>query len=82
MKEKRVRVGNSRGVRPPELLIEQAGLTDGADLEVHGKTSVIVAQKALRGGWADAARALRAHGGDHLLDPPTPTRFDGSEWQW
>ncbi len=69
-------MGNSRGVRLPEPLIEQAGLTDEVELEVRGSTIVIIAQKAARDGWAEAARRLHDENGDRLLDPPVPTRFD------
>lgn len=82
MKTKLVRMGNSRGIRLPKPLIEQAGLTDEVELEVHGNTIVIVAKKAPRSGWAEAARKLHAEGGDRLLDLPTPTRFDEGEWRW
>ncbi len=75
-------MGNSRGVRLPKPLIEQAGLTDEVQLEVRGNTIVIVALKAPRSDWAEAARKLHAEGGDGLLDAPTATRFDESEWQW
>ncbi|MBI4515013.1 MAG: AbrB/MazE/SpoVT family DNA-binding domain-containing protein [Deltaproteobacteria bacterium] len=82
MKTRLVRMGNSRGVRLPKPLIEQAGLSDEVELELRGNTIVIVARPAPRRGWAEAARRLRAEGGDQLLDPPTPTRFDETEWQW
>jgi antitoxin MazE len=75
-------MGNSRGVRLPKPLIEQAGLTDEVELEVRGNTIIIVAKNAPRSGWAEAARKLHAEGGDELLDPPTPTRFDETEWRW
>jgi antitoxin MazE len=82
MKTRIVRIGNSRGVRLPKPLIEQAGLPDEVELEVRGSTIVIVAQQAPRSGWSEAARKLRAAEGDLLLDAPTPTRFDEAEWQW
>jgi antitoxin MazE len=82
MKTRLVRMGNSRGVRLPKVLIVQAGLTDEVELEVRGNTIVIVAQKPPRSGWAEAAQRLRAEGGDALLDIPTPTKFDETEWQW
>jgi antitoxin MazE len=82
MKTKLVRMGNSRGVRLPKPLIEQAGLTEEVELEVRGNTIVIVAKKDPRTGWAEAARSLHDEGADALLDPPTPTRFDEAEWQW
>ena len=82
MKTRLVRIGNSRGVRLPKPLIEQAGLTDEVELELRGNTIVIAAKKSPRSGWAEAARKMHAEGGDRLLDPPTPTRFDASEWRW
>ncbi len=82
MKTRLVRMGNSRGVRLPKPLIEQAGLSDEVELELRGNTIVIAARPAPRRGWAEAARKLRAEGGDQLLDPPTLTRFDETEWQW
>ena len=82
MKTRLVRMGNSRGIRLPKPLIEQAGLSDEVDLELRGNTIVIAARPVLRLGWAEAARKLRAAGGDRLLDPPTPTHFDETEWQW
>ncbi len=75
-------MGNYRGIRLPKPLIEQAGLTDEVELEVQGNTIVIVAQKAPRDGWSEAARRLHDENGDRLLDPPTLTHFDEAEWQW
>jgi virulence-associated protein VagC len=43
MKARLVRIGNSRGVRLPKAVIEQAGLTEEVDLEVRGSTVVIAA---------------------------------------
>ena len=82
MKTRLVRIGNSRGVRLPKPLIEQIGLTDEVEIEVRGNTIVIAAHSAPRAGWAEAARKLNAEGGDRLLDPPTPTHFDETEWEW
>lgn len=79
MKTRLVRMGNSRGVRLPKVLIEQAGLSDEVELEVRGNAIVIAAQRRPRAGWAEAAQALHAEGGDALLDEPVPTRFEESE---
>lgn len=82
MKTRLVRIGNSRGVRLPKPLIEQVGFSDEVELEVRGNTIVIAAHSAPRSGWAEAARRVHAQGGDRLLDPPTATRFDQTEWEW
>ncbi len=82
MKSKLVRIGNSRGIRLPKSLIEQAGLTEEVDLEVRDGEIVITSAEQPRTGWADAARVLADRGEDRMLDAPTPTRFDEEEWTW
>ncbi|CAN5163123.1 AbrB/MazE/SpoVT family DNA-binding domain-containing protein [soil metagenome] len=82
MKTRIVRVGNSRGVRLPKPLLEQAGLTD--EVEIHAEPGRIIIESAARprAGWADAARQMAELGEDGLIDAPTPTRFDDEEWTW
>ena len=82
MKTRLVQIGNSRGVRLPKLVIEEAGLKDEVELQVHNGTIIISPLRAPRSGWEDAARTLRENSGDYLLDPPTPTSFDEEEWEW
>ena len=82
MKTRLVQIGNSRGVRLPKLVIEEVGLNDEVELQVRGGAIIIRPLKAPRSGWEDAAHALRETSGDHLFDPPTPTRFDEEEWEW
>lgn len=82
MKARLVRIGNSRGVRLPKLLIEEVGLSDDVELQVRDGALIIRPLKVPRTGWAESAKALRAGGDDGLLDPPTSTRFDEEEWDW
>lgn len=82
MKARLVQIGNSRGVRLPKPVIEQAGLSDEVELHVQGGAVVIRPLRAPRSGWEAAAKALRASSGDRLLDSPTPTRFDEEAWEW
>ena len=82
MKTRLVRIGNSRGVRIPKPLIEQAGLTDEVEMGVRDGAIVIQPAATLRSGWADAAKRMRQLDDDLLLDPPTPTNFDEGEWEW
>ena len=78
MKTHVVRIGNSRCVRLPKLLIAEAGLTEEVDLWVQGGAIVIARVASPRSGWADAARKMRQREGDRLLDRITTTRFDSS----
>ena len=77
-----IRVGNSRGVRLPKPLIEEAGLTDAVEIRVRDGTIVIAGVARARSGWAEAAQRMRERGEDGLVDPSTPTRFDEGEWKW
>lgn len=82
MKARIVRIGNSRGVRLPKALIEQANLPEEVELHAAPGRIVVQAVRRPRAGWADAARQMRARGEDRLLDAPSPTRFDEQEWEW
>ncbi len=77
-----VRIGNSRGIRVPKGLLEQAQLPDEVELQAERGRLVVRAAHGPRAGWAEAAKAMHARGDDRLLDAPTPTRFDDRDWQW
>ena len=64
MKAKLVRIGNSRGVRLPKPVIEQAQLTDEVEVSVRDGAVLIRSAAHARAGWAEAklspnARAIR-----------------------
>jgi antitoxin MazE len=82
VKSKLVRIGNSRGVRLPKPLIDEAGLVDEVELRVREGAIIISPVNGVRQGWAEAAKQLRERDEDGLVDAPTPTRFDDEEWQW
>lgn len=63
-------IGNSKGVVLPKPLLAQAGLEDQATADMTIENGAIVLRrpaKAARTGWAEAARALAAEGGDALV---------------
>ena len=82
MKAKLVRIGNSRGIRLPKPLIEQAGLSDEVELEARDGAIVISPADGARVGWEEAARVLHERGDDHIADQQNATRFDEEEWEW
>ena len=82
MKTRLVRIGNSRGVRLPKAIITQAGLTDEVELGVRDGAVIIARVTSARSRWADAAKQMRQHNEDLLIDPPVPTLFDEKEWEW
>jgi antitoxin MazE len=82
MKARLVRIGNSRGVRLPKPLIEEAGLTEEVEIRARQGAVIIAAVTRPRAGWAEAAARLRAEDGDRLLDPLSSTVFDEQDWKW
>jgi antitoxin MazE len=77
-----VRIGNSRGIRVPKLLLEQAALPDEVELRAEPGRIVVSAASRARAGWAAKARAMHDRRDDVLLDDTTATRFDETDWQW
>jgi antitoxin MazE len=90
LKGKLVRIGNSRGVRLPKAVIEQAGLT--TDVEIAVRDNRVVISSATndnpRAGWDEAfAKAFALHG---RAEPEEnwedwqnlPNEFDEKEWTW
>lgn len=77
-----VRIGNSRGIRVPKVLLEQAQLPDEVELQAEHGRLVIRAARGPRTGWTEAAKTMHARGDDRLLDASTSTRFDDKDWQW
>lgn len=82
MKSRIVQIGNSRGIRLPKVLIEEAQLEEEVELTAEPGRIVIRRACRPRAGWAAAARKMRERNEDRLLDPATPTQFNEKEWKW
>ena len=82
MKTRLVRIGNSRGVRLPKPLIEEAGLSEEVEIRARQGSIIILPVTGVRSGWAEAAQRLHERNADRLLDDAAPTRFDQKEWAW
>jgi antitoxin MazE len=78
-----VRIGNSRGIRIPKPLLEQAGITDLVELTVEDGQIHIRARREARTGWAEQFAAMARNGDDRLINGDwPPTRFEDEEWRW
>ena len=79
-----VKIGNSRGVRIPKLVLEQLGFGEQVEIEVQAHQLVIrpVAPKA-RQGWEEQFREMAARGDDQLPDGDQlgASSWD-EEWEW
>jgi antitoxin MazE len=82
MKTKLVSIGNSRGVRIPKPLLEQAGLEGDIELRVVEGGIMVRGVAVSRAGWTEAAEKVRERNEAGLLDDLIATDFDESEWTW
>jgi antitoxin MazE len=82
MKARLVQIGNSRGVRLPKPMIEEAGLNDDVDIHVKEGSIIITSNLKPRSDWADSAKLLHDRNDDVLIDSSSSTVFDETEWQW
>lgn len=83
MRTSLVRIGNSRGIRIPKLLLEQCHLEKVVLLEVDRDRLVIRPATDPRQGWDEAFRQMAEAGDDQLVDPEAPpTDWDQAEWEW
>ena len=77
-----IRIGNSRGIRIPRALLEQAELPEEIEIQAEPGRLIVTGAPQPRAGWAEAAKEMRTKGDDRLIDEPLPTEFDREEWQW
>ena len=82
MKTRLIRIGNSRGIRLPKPIIEQAGLSGEVELRVREGAVIISASVRPREGWEEAAKEMHRRGEDRVVGGYAPTRFDEEEWEW
>jgi antitoxin MazE len=79
-----VKIGNSRGVRIPKLLLDQLDLGDEVELAVEEQQLVIRRFRRPRQGWDEQFRTMAEPGDDRLLDDGAAnlTQWDVDEWEW
>ena len=84
MKAALIRIGNSRGIRIPKVLLEQYRFNDEVELEPRRDHLVIRTATPPRAGWDDAFRQTSEHGDNALLDEKflSATRWETTEWEW
>jgi antitoxin MazE len=82
VKTRIIKIGNSRGIRIPKLLIEQVGIGTEVEITVEKDQLVVRSASSPRQGWDAQFRAMAEHGHDRLLDTAVLTEWDSSEWKW
>lgn len=82
IRSKVVKIGNSRGIRIPRTVLEQAGLTDEVEMTVEGNKLIIQAFRQPRQDWDNQFAEMAKKGDDQLLDEAPPTQWDEEDWTW
>ena len=86
MKVKIVKIGNSKGIRIPKVLLRQTGIDDEVSLEVEdGQIILRPITKSVRNDWHLLFRKMAELNDDQLLDKEHLTKqtaFDQDEWEW
>ena len=77
-----IRIGNSRGIRVPKAMLDQAKLPEEVELCAEPGQLLVRPVRRPREGWGDAAKTMRERNDDGLLGPSVKNRFDEQEWQW
>lgn len=79
-----VKIGNSRGIRIPKLLLDQTELIDEVEIEVQGEHLIVKPLRGQRHGWDDRFADMARRGDDRLLDPDSVSlsSWDKDEWEW
>jgi antitoxin MazE len=73
-----VKIGNSRGVRLPRAVIEEAELGEDITLTVRKGVVTLRAARPVRAGWAEAAKECHEAGEDALILGDLKNDFDES----
>jgi antitoxin MazE len=84
MKTRIVRIGNSKGILIPKLLLDQTGLSGEVEISARNGALLIRPARRPRAGWAASFRKMAQQGDDALPgdEPPSLSSWDENEWQW
>ena len=77
-----VKIGNSRGIRIPKALLEQANLTGEVQLILEGDRIELRPIEKPRAGWDESFKQMHERGDDRLIDEQVATAWDEEEWNW
>jgi antitoxin MazE len=84
VKSRIIKIGNSRGIRIPKILLDQANLGDEIEVEVQGDKLVIRSLRSPRQGWDKQFAEMASRGDDELLDSEAGnlSNWEKAEWEW
>ncbi|HDZ02974.1 MAG TPA: AbrB/MazE/SpoVT family DNA-binding domain-containing protein [Nitrospirae bacterium] len=83
VKTKVVRIGNSRGIRIPKVILDQYHINDEVELETKEDCVIIKSSHIAREGWEKAFQKMHENQEDILMiDDSIKNEWDVEEWEW
>ena len=84
VKTKIVKIGNSRGIRIPKVLLDQVGFEEEVALELQQGNILIRFLDAPRAGWENQFQITAERHDELALDDEglMLTEWDEEEWHW
>lgn len=79
-----IKIGNSRGIRIPKILLDQVKLGDEIEIEVQGDKLIVRSVLVPRQDWDEKFAEMARLGDDKLLDSEALnlSSWDEDEWEW
>ena len=83
IKTRIIRIGNSKGIRIPKLMLDQTNFDKEVELEVEENRIVIRSSQSSRQGWEEQFKKMTEEGDDVLLDGDVKlSSWDEVDWEW
>lgn len=83
VKTKVVRIGNSRGIRIPKVILDQCHINDEVELEAKEDCLIIRSPHTAREGWDLAFQKMHENRDDVLIiSDAISNEFDEDDWEW
>jgi len=84
MQVKIIKIGNSQGIRIPQVILKQFNFYEGAEMDVEEDRLIIKPKKKVREGWSEAFQAMSKNKDDNLIleNESMLSNFDNEEWEW
>jgi antitoxin MazE len=83
IKTRIIRIGNSKGIRIPKLMLDQTNFGQEVELELEENRIVIRSSQPSRQDWEEQFKIMAEKGDDVLLDEAVQlSSWDEEDWEW
>ena len=76
-----VKIGNSKGIRIPAIILKECKIANKVEMEVQDGKIIIIPVSNPRKNWGDQFKEMRKNGDDKLLIDDT-SDINLEDWEW